>query len=69
MLELLDLAEHLTGPVIRWIQFLNEIAGAFCVTVGFAIAVTALIRALARHDTTSFTPIRLVFSRYLSLAL
>lgn len=69
MLELLERAEQLVGPAIRWVQFLNETAGALCVTVGFFVAVTALVRAQVRHQTTSFTPIRLAFSRYLSLAL
>lgn len=69
MLELLGVAEQLVGPAIRWVQFLNEIAGAVCVTVGFVVAVTALVRAHVWHHTASFTPIRLAFSRYLSLAL
>jgi len=69
MPDLLGLVEQLTTPAIRWIQFLNEIAGAFCITVGFVIAVAALVRAHVRHLTASFTTIRLVFSRYLSLAL
>jgi len=69
MPQLLELVEQLTTPAIRWIQFLNEIAGALCVTVGFAGAVTALVQAHVRRQTANFTPIRLAFSRYLSLAL
>src|SRR6516164_5696313 len=69
MLEFLEFVEQLTTPAIRWIQFLNEIAGALCVTVGFAVAVAALVRAHVQHQTANFTPIRLAFSRYLSLAL
>jgi uncharacterized membrane protein len=69
MLELLGYAEQLAGPAIRWVQFLNEIAGALCVTVGFVVAVVALVRVNVRNHTASFTPIRLEFSRYLSLAL
>jgi uncharacterized membrane protein len=69
MLELLERAEQLVGPAIRWVQFLNEVTGALCVTVGFVVAITSLFQAQVRHHTTSFTPIRLAFSRYLSLAL
>jgi uncharacterized membrane protein len=69
MKQLLELTEISIGPVFRWLGFLIELSGALCIATGFFIAVTALIRAHLQGLTASFTPIRLTFSRYLSLAL
>lgn len=69
MRELLELTELSIGPLVRWVRFLIELTGALCITVGFVLALTALVRAHLRRQTATFTPIRLSFSRYLSLAL
>jgi len=67
--ELLEAAEHLAGPAVRWLRFLIELSGVLCIAFGFAVAVVALIRRHPRGISVQFTPIRLAFSRYLSLAL
>ena len=43
--------------------------GAFWIAVGFVHASVALVSAHLHRRTTSFTATRLLFSRYLSLAL
>lgn len=69
MVELLEKAEHLAGPAVRWLRFLIELSGVLCIAIGFVVAVVALIRPHPRGIGVRFTPIRLAFSRYLSLAL
>jgi uncharacterized membrane protein len=54
---------------VEWLRLLIETLGALVIGVGMLITVLGL----ARHATTargsSFTPIRLSFARYLTLAL
>jgi uncharacterized membrane protein len=61
--------EELLGAAIRTIRLGLEIAGALWITIGGAYAMVGLTRAHLHRQTASFTPIRLGFSRYLSLAL
>ena len=56
-------------PAVRWLRLVLEGMGAAWIAVGFVLATVQLIRAHLRSATASFTPIRLTFSRYLSLAL
>ena len=56
-------------PVVRSIRLVLEITGAFWIVVGLIFAMSELITAHLRWQLTSFTRIRLTFSRYLSLAL
>jgi len=46
-----------------------EAAGAFWIALGFAYSAWELIVAHLRRRIATFTPIRLAFGRYLSLAL
>ncbi len=54
---------------VRGIRLGLEVVGAAWIVVGAAYALVNLIVAHLRSLTISFTPIRLEFSRYLSLAL
>lgn len=46
-----------------------ETLGALVIAVGVGIVVVALVRHALNERDTSFTPIRLTFARYLTLAL
>lgn len=62
-------AQRLLVPVVQGLRLAIEITGACCVAVGFVAALWALVAAHLRGEPRTFTPIRLAFSRYLSLAL
>jgi uncharacterized membrane protein len=51
---------------LRWA---TEAMGAFWIAVGFAYTTVPLVFAQLHGRAESFTPARLMFSRYLSLAL
>jgi uncharacterized membrane protein len=63
------MTEEAIGVAIRGLRLVLEVVGALWIAVGAAYALVELIAALVRRRTISFTPIRLGFSRYLSLAL
>lgn len=54
---------------VEWLRLLVEALGALVIAVGVLIVVTGLIRHAFAARGTSFTPIRLAFARYLTLAL
>ncbi len=54
---------------VEWLRLLVEALGAAIIAVGVVIAVVGLIRHALAARGTSFTPIRLAFARYLTLAL
>jgi uncharacterized membrane protein len=56
-------------PAIQWLRVALETVGAVWIAVGAVYALVQLVLAHLRGHTASFTPIRLMFSRYLSLAL
>jgi uncharacterized membrane protein len=56
-------------PAIQWLRVALETVGAAWIAVGSVYALVQLVLAHLRGQTASFTPIRLMFSRYLSLAL
>jgi uncharacterized membrane protein len=68
-MEALKTAEEVILPLVRWLRLALESAGAFWIAVGFAHALVALIAAHLNRRTSTFTVVRLTFSRYLSLAL
>jgi uncharacterized membrane protein len=55
--------------VVGALRLATEAMGALWVAVGFVHTTTSLVSAQVRGRTESFTPSRLLFSRYLSLAL
>ena len=61
--------EQFLIPVLQWLRLGIESAGALWLAVGAGYALVALVLAHLRGQTASFLPIRLTFSRYLSLAL
>jgi uncharacterized membrane protein len=54
---------------VEWLRLLVEALGAFVIALGIAIVVVGLVRHALHERTGSFTPIRLAFARYLTLAL
>jgi uncharacterized membrane protein len=65
----LILADESLVSIVRALRWATEAMGAFWVAVGFVHASVALVMAHLHRHTESFTPARLMFSRYLSLAL
>ena len=62
-------AEEQVRYWVEWLRLFVESLGALIIATGVAIVVIALIKyALAGRDA-SFTPIRLSFARFLTLAL
>jgi uncharacterized membrane protein len=65
----MEISDSFLRPPIDAIRFALEATGAFWIAMGGALALFQLLSAHIRLKTASFTPIRLTFSRYLSLAL
>ena len=63
------IAEESVRYYVEWLRLFVESLGALIIATGVAVVVVALIKyALAGRDA-SFTPIRLSFARFLTLAL
>jgi uncharacterized membrane protein len=54
---------------VEWLRLMVETLGALVIAIGVGIVVVALVRHALNERNTSFTPIRLTFARYLTLAL
>lgn len=54
---------------VEWLRLLVETAGALVVGVGIVIVMVSLVRHALIERHQDFTPIRLRFARYLTLAL
>jgi uncharacterized membrane protein len=67
--DLLTNSQEYLLSFVRVVRMLLESLGALWVVVGLFFAMSALISAHAHRRISSFTQIRLMFSRYLSLAL
>jgi uncharacterized membrane protein len=65
----LEVVESSALVSIQWIKLILESIGAFLVSVGAAIALWHLFRSLREPGPVRFTPVRLYFAKYLSLAL
>lgn len=64
--------EHIEGQVgagVAWLRLLVETLGALVIAVGVAVAIVGLVRHAISQRGQNFTPVRLVFARYLTLAL
>lgn len=64
--------EHVEAQIqsgVEWLRLLVEALGAVVIAIGVAIAIIGLIRHALLARGTGFTPIRLAFARYLTLAL
>jgi uncharacterized membrane protein len=62
-------AADLVLPLVQWLRLALELIGALCIGVGFVYALASLYSLHRRRSPKNFLPIRLTFSRYLSLAL
>jgi len=67
--QVVNAAEESLVPIVLALRVALEAVGGFWVAIGFAYALMELITAHLKRQTSSFTAIRLTFSRYLSLAL
>lgn len=54
---------------VEWLRLMVEALGALVIAAGLVVVVLALGRHLLTARGGSFTPIRLAFARYLTLAL
>jgi uncharacterized membrane protein len=54
---------------VEWLRLGVETLGAVVIGVGIVLAIFGLVRHAVRQRGDSFTPIRLGFARYLTLAL
>jgi uncharacterized membrane protein len=61
--------EQALAAVVATLRLITEGMGALWVAMGVLFAFLELLRAHLHRQTSSFTAIRLRFSRYLSLAL
>lgn len=66
---MLEQTEEQVRVAVEWLRLLVEVLGALAIAVGVAIAVLGLIRHAVSERGSSFTPVRLAFARYLTLAL
>lgn len=65
----MEVVESSALVAIQWIKLILESTGALLVGFGAAIALWHLFRSLPGPGPVRFTPVRLYFARYLSLAL
>jgi uncharacterized membrane protein len=54
---------------VEWLRLLVEALGALVIAAGVAVVLLGLARYIFVKPRASFTPIRLSFARYLTLAL
>jgi uncharacterized membrane protein len=54
---------------VEWLRLVVEALGALVIAVGLVIAIVGLIRHALSERGSTFTPVRLGFARYLTLAL
>jgi uncharacterized membrane protein len=64
-----ELAESGVRDAVEWLRLLIETLGAAVIAVGVLMAVIALVRSVVQRDTQTFVAVRLLFARYLTLAL
>lgn len=65
----MELAESFLIVAVRWLVLILEVIGATLVGLGGITAFIRLARTLQPGRDVRFTPVRLHFARYLSLAL
>lgn len=61
--------EEQIGAGVEWLRLLVETLGAVIIGIGLVVAVAGLVRHALQQRGQDFTPVRLVFARYLTLAL
>lgn len=66
---MLENMKELVQTGVEWLRLLVETLGAIVIAVGVIVAIVGLIRHAITERGTTFTPIRLAFARYLTLAV
>ncbi len=61
--------EETVQHAVEWLRLLVETLGALVIAAGIVVAIIGMVRHALNARGTSFTPIRLAFARYLTLAL
>lgn len=69
MSTVFEQVETQVQSAVEWLRLLVEALGAAVIGVGVLMAVAGLVRHALRERGASFTPVRLGFARYLTLAL
>ena len=64
-----EVAEGQVRSSVEWLRLLVETLGALVIAAGVVAVVVGLLRHVLAGRGSSFGPIRLVFARYLTLAL
>ena len=64
-----DQFEESVRAGVEWLRLVVETLGAVVIAAGVLLAIVGLIRHALSERGHSFTPIRLAFARYLTLAL
>jgi uncharacterized membrane protein len=54
---------------VEWLRLIVETLGALIIAAGVAVVIISLVRRISAEHSASFTPIRLSFARFLTLAL
>jgi uncharacterized membrane protein len=62
-------AEEQVQFYVEWLRLLVEALGAFVIAMGFVVVVIGLVKHATIYQQAGFTPIRLSFARFLTLAL
>ncbi|TFW30519.1 DUF1622 domain-containing protein [Massilia horti] len=61
--------EEQVRSAVEWLRLVVETLGAFVIAVGVVVVIAGLVRHVLTDRGSGFTPIRLAFARYLTLAL
>jgi uncharacterized membrane protein len=62
-------AEEQVQFYVEWLRLLVEALGAVVIGAGFVVVIIGLVKHAVANQQASFTPIRLSFARFLTLAL
>jgi uncharacterized membrane protein len=66
---LFENVEEQVRSAVEWLRLLVEALGALVIAAGVVIVIAGLVRHATTQRGSVFTPIRLAFARYLTLAL
>jgi len=69
MLSAFEVIERQVQAGVEWLRLGVEALGALVIAVGVLVAILGLVRHVLQARSSSFTPVRLAFARYLTLAL
>ena len=64
-----DKVEEQVGHAVEWLRLAVEALGALVIAAGLLVAIVGLVQHALYARGQPFTPVRLAFARYLTLAL